>query len=87
MSVTKEPSYFVEPADLRAIWFGGWLVETEFWRSEKNYLELSQQAGTATILGEASIFYTYVPLAAGVTERLYKFNSNARSSILCAIQI
>jgi hypothetical protein len=72
----KEPSYFVEPDQLRKIWPWGW--EQGYWRSEKHYLQLFQSAGTATILGEASVHYTYLPLASGVSERIKQFNSDAR---------
>ena len=71
----KEPSYFVEPSQLRAIWPWGW--EQGYWKSEERYLELFQLARTATILGEASVHYTYAPLASGVPERLHQFNPAA----------
>jgi hypothetical protein len=76
MSRPKEPTYFVEPSRLQAIWPWGW--EQNCWRSEQNYLELFRLAETATILGEASVHYTYLPLASGVPERLYQFNPDAR---------
>jgi Sulfotransferase family len=76
MSRPKEPTYFVEPGELRKIW--PWAWEQNCQASEKNYLELFRGAETATILGEASVHYTYMPLASGVAERIYQFNPRAR---------
>jgi hypothetical protein len=72
----KEPTYFVKSGELRTIW--PWAWEQNSWRNEKNYLELFGAAGTATVLGEASVHYTYSPLASGVAERIYQFNPCAR---------
>ena len=72
----EEPSYFVDPAELRAIWPEMW--ERGFWRSEQNYLDLFRLAGDATILGEASTNYTKHPLVTGVPERIQAFNPAAR---------
>ena len=72
----KEPSFFVEPTQLRVIWPWGW--EQGYWKSEEQYLELFRLAGAATILGEASVHYTYAPLASGVPEKLHRFNPSAR---------
>ena len=72
----KEPSYFVEPTQLQTLWPWGW--EQGYWKCEERYLELFQLAGTATILGEASVHYTYAPLASGVPEKLHQFNPAAR---------
>jgi hypothetical protein len=58
----------VEPTQLRAIWPGGW--EQGYWKSEERYLELFRLAGKATILGEASVHYTYAPSTSGVPEKL-----------------
>jgi len=72
----KEPSYFVNPAELRMIWPWGW--KQGYWKSEERYLQLFQSAGTATILGEASVHYTNLPMASGVAEKLHRFNPRAR---------
>lgn len=71
-----EPSYFVEPQELKAIWAGMW--DRGFWRSEQNYLNLFRSAGDATILGEASTSYTKQPYVTGVAERIKTFNPDAR---------
>jgi hypothetical protein len=76
MSRPKEPTYFVKSGELRTIW--PWAWEQNCRGSEKNYLELFRQAETATVLGEASVHYTYLPLASGVAERIYQFNPHAR---------
>jgi len=72
----KEPSYFVEPNQLRELWPWGW--KQGYWRCQKHYLQLFQSAGAATILGEASVHYTHLPLASGVGERIKQFNPDAR---------
>lgn len=71
-----EPSYFVEPRQLKTIWPGMW--ERGFWQSEQQYLELFKSAGDAVILGEASTGYTKLPHVSGVVERLERFNPDAR---------
>jgi Sulfotransferase family len=71
-----EPSYFVEPRQLRAIWPEMWT--RDLWRSEENYLRLFSLAGEATILGEASTNYTKLPNLTGVAERIEAFNPEAR---------
>ena len=76
MCEPDEPSWFVDPRDLRAIWPDMW--ERGLWRSEARYLELFRAAGDAAILGEASTGYTKLPLAPGVAERIADFNPAAR---------
>ena len=76
MSEPDEPSYFVDPRQLKAIWPEMW--ERGFWRSEEQYLRLFQSAGRATILGEASTNYTKLPSITGVAERIREFNPDAR---------
>jgi hypothetical protein len=71
-----EPSYFVEPRQLKTIWTGMW--KRGFWQSEQHYLELFKSAGDALILGEASTNYTKLPQVSGVVERLERFNPDAR---------
>jgi Sulfotransferase family len=78
MCYPKEPAYFVGPEELRTIWPWGWWEQRDFRRSEQNYLNLFRQAGAASIRGEASVYYTYLPLAAGVSKRLWRFNPGAR---------
>jgi hypothetical protein len=72
----KEPSYFVEPNQLRTLW--PWAWKLGYWKSQECYLQLFQSAGTATILGEASVYYTHLPLMSGVAERIHRFNPDAR---------
>lgn len=71
-----EPSYFVDPKQLRVIWPDMWHLG--FWRSEANYLKLFEQAVAAKIVGEASTNYTKTPLLSGVAKRIQAFNPNAR---------
>jgi hypothetical protein len=67
-----EPSYFVEPLQLRAIWPEMWT--RGLWQSEQNYLRLFSSAGDAIILGEASTNYTKRPMVSGIAERIEAFN-------------
>ncbi len=76
MSRPKEPSAFVEPEQLRRLW--PWAWKLGYWKSEERYLQLFQSAGTATIVGTGSVYYTHLPLATGVPERIHLFNPNAR---------
>ncbi len=76
MTKVDEPSYFVDPDELKRIWPDMWA--RGFWRDERNYLRLFAAAGNASILGEASTNYTKMPLVTGVAERLHAFNPNAR---------
>jgi hypothetical protein len=76
MCSPEEPSYFVEPGQLRSLWPEAW--DDGFWRSEDHYLKLFQAAGDAIHLGEASTNYTKRPLVAGVPERIHEFNPDAR---------
>jgi Sulfotransferase family len=72
----KEPSYFVDATELQRLWPYAW--QLGYWRSEQRYLRLFQSSGTATILAEASVYYTHLPLASGVAERISQFNPNAQ---------
>ena len=72
----EEPSYFVDPPQLRMVWRDMW--RRGLWRSEEQYLELFRPAGDARILGEASTNYTKLPLVTGVCERIGDFNPEAR---------
>jgi hypothetical protein len=76
MTEVDEPSYFVDPDELKVIWPEMWAHG--YWRDERNYLQLFAAAGDATILGEASTNYTKIPLVTGVAERLHAFNPDAR---------
>jgi len=76
MCEPNEPSYFVDPQQLKTIWVEMW--ERGYWRHENHYLELFGSANGATILGEASTNYTKYPLASGVPEKILEFNPNAR---------
>ena len=68
MCEPDEPSYFVDPRQLKVIWRDMW--ERGFWRSEAHYLQLFRSAGDAMIVGEASTNYTKLPLMAGVPEKI-----------------
>jgi hypothetical protein len=72
----KEPSYFIDPAQLREL--QPWLWQQGYWQSEEFYLKLFQSARNAAIVGEASVYYTHLPLASGVAERISQFNPDAR---------
>src|SRR5579871_3186884 len=52
MTEANEPSYFVDPEELKVIWPERWA--NGYWRDERNYLRLFTGAGDATMLGEAS---------------------------------
>jgi hypothetical protein len=71
-----EPSYFVAPQQLRAIWLDMW--KHGFWRSEQDYLKLFESSSRATYLGEASTNYTKQPIVSNIAEQIEKFNPNAR---------
>lgn len=76
MCEPDEPSYFVDPKQLKAIWPDMW--RRGIWQSEERYLRLFKPAGDATILGEASTNYSKRPLVSGVAERIQAFNPQAR---------
>ena len=76
MSDPDEPSYFVDPDELKKLWPEMW--RSGIWRSDEAYLQLFQSAGTAAIVGEASTNYTKLPLTTGVAERLHAFAPDAR---------
>ena len=76
MSAPEEPSYFVEPRQLRTLWPEAW--DQGLWRSEDHYLQLYSASGDAIHLGEASTNYTKRPLVDGVPERIHDFNPDAR---------
>jgi len=72
----KEPSYFIDPGQLREL--QPWLWRQGYWRSEEAYLKLFRSARDAAIVGEASVYYTHLPHASGVAERISRFNPEAR---------
>ena len=81
MCVPKEPSYFVEPTQLRAIWPWGW--EQCYWKSEEQYIEVfSAGWGCNDIRRSQRTLHRYAPLASGVPEKLHQFNPSA-SHYLC----
>jgi hypothetical protein len=71
-----EPSYFVDPRQLRTIYPEMW--ERGLWRSEGHYLDRFRPGGDARILGEASTTYTMLPQLSGVPQRIAAFNAEAR---------
>jgi len=76
MCSPEEPSYFVDPKQLRALWPKAW--DLGLWRSEERYLDLFRTNRDAVLLGEASTNYTKRPLVSGVPERIGRFNPDAR---------
>jgi len=76
MCYPEEPSYFVDPKELRTLWPETW--DLGFWRSEDHYLRLFRSSGEAVMVGEASTNYTKLPLVSGVPERMWKFNPYSR---------
>jgi Sulfotransferase family len=76
MCFPKEPSAFVEPDQLRTLW--PWVWEQGYWRDRERYLQLFESAGAAKILGAGSVYYTHLPLATGVPERIHRFNPDSR---------
>ncbi len=76
MSTPKEPSYFVEPNQLREL--QPWIWSQGYWRSQKIYLDLFKTSGSKTYAGEASVYYTHLPLATGVADRIMRFSPSAR---------
>ena len=76
MSEPKEPCYFVAPEDLKRLFPLMW--RRQYWKSERNYLSLFDAAENAPVVGEASVFYAYLPLAPGVADRIRRFNPEAR---------
>jgi len=76
MCSPEEPSYFVDPKQLRILWPEAW--DLGFWRDEEHYLRLFRSSGDAAVLGEASTNYTKRPLISGVPERIHTFNPDAR---------
>ncbi|HEY8007896.1 MAG TPA: sulfotransferase [Methylocella sp.] len=76
MSNPEEPSFFVDPAQLRKIWPDMW--DGGYWKSEENYLNLFQTTKNAIIFGESSTNYTKQPLVKGVPEKIRKFNPESR---------
>src|SRR5271168_2107075 len=76
MSSPKEPCHFVDPQVLRGVWPEMW--RNGYWASDARYLALFARAGSAAVIGEASVFYSQEPLFAGVPERIVAFNQDAR---------
>jgi hypothetical protein len=82
MSYLKEPGYFAEPGDTQRrlrpfIEPDG--VHQRYYRNDfESYLQLFAAAGEARIVGESSTGYTQLPGKAGVVERIYDFNPEAR---------
>ena len=76
MSTPKEPCYFVEPTQLRNLHPFFW--SQGYWRSQERYLQLFQSNNNELFAGEASVYYTHLPRATGVAERIHQFNPNAR---------
>src|ERR1700692_1091399 len=52
MCSPEEPSYFMDPKQLRTLWPETW--DQGFWGSEEKYLRLFHAAGNAVLLDETS---------------------------------
>ncbi len=76
MCPRKEPSYFVEPKQLRKIWPE--LERKKLWGDEARYLALFDNAREEKILGESSSAYTKMNMVTGVAERIFDFNPECR---------
>ena len=76
MSVPKEPSYFVAPRQLRDLQPQLWRLG--YWRDETRYLRLFQPGDSKPYAGEASVYYTHLPLATGVAAKIKAFNPHSR---------
>ena len=76
MSEPKEPCAFVAPDQLRSLW--PWAWEQGYWRDRERYLELFRSAGSAKLRGAGSVYYTHLPVATGIPERIYEFNPDSR---------
>ena len=76
MSAQKEPCFFVDQLQLRAL--QPWLWSQGYWRSQDVYLELFKPGADKAYVGESSVYYTHLPLAAGVPERIKRFSPDAR---------
>jgi len=72
----KEPSYFVERAQLREVYPA--IEKMGFWKSESAYLKLFADAGEKPVVGEASQNYARLTRVTGVAERIARFNPEAR---------
>jgi Sulfotransferase family len=72
----KEPCYFVDQRELRRAWPHMW--RKGYWRRVEHYLALFAAAGEATVIAEASNFYSQVPAFGGVPERILSFSPDAR---------
>lgn len=72
----EEPSYFVDPEQLRMIWPYMW--ERGYWKNEREYLQLFASAGEAMVIGEASTNYSKLPFISGVPQRIKNFCPDAK---------
>jgi hypothetical protein len=72
----EEPSYFVDPSQLRRLW--PWIWRQGYWRSEESYLKLFESAKDEVVLGEASTSYAKMPLIKDIPRRIRRFNPDAR---------
>lgn len=76
MASVKEPSYFVDPDQLRQLW--PVMEKRGYWRSVDRYLALFAPAGESPYAGESSTAYAKLPEITGVAERIRDFNPDAR---------
>ena len=76
MSEPKEPCYFVDPGQLKAVWPEMWRMG--FWKDESSYLTLFKNKPQARYFGESSTDYSKRPKIDGVAEKIAAFNPEAR---------
>jgi hypothetical protein len=76
MSDPKEPTHFVDGAELRSVSRRAW--EAGYWRDRSRYLDLFAGAGGARIRGESSTAYAKRPRLGGVPERIANTAPDAR---------
>lgn len=76
MCEPKEPSYFVDHADLKELWPE--MARLDISWKRKAYLDLFREARGARIVGESSTCYAKSPHAPGVAGRIAAFNPEAK---------
>lgn len=72
----KEPTHFVDGAELKPVSPGLW--EAGIWRDRAQYLDMFADAGNANVVGESSTNYSKLPQITGVAQRIAEFNPSAR---------
>ena len=76
MSAVEEPCFFADCAQLRELNRRLW--NQGYCGNEEAYLRLFSPQKGCVYFGEASAYYTHVPLMRGVADRIRRFNPDAR---------